>query len=306
MSEYNHAGQYIGPTRHTNVESYSIADNTWTTRASITTSRYEADAAVLNNELYVCGGENEAGHQASCEKYDVASDSWSAIASMPATRYAHGAAAHGGYLYVVGGRVAGTISATAERYDPSSDLWSPIASMGTARSYCPLVVIDDYIYAPSGYTASGVTTSVERYSPSSDSWEYVASMSCGSSAGHEAVALGGKMYVVSANPAGDSCTQGNALYKTGVQRYDPSTDSWDSVASYNHDRRYMATAVANGRIWIMLGLSYLEQSAGRYPYPDTTESYDPATNTWTSTGYAPHPGPGRAHVRAATLAVTQS
>ena len=67
-----------------------------------------------------------------------------------------------------------------------------------------------------------------------------------------------------------------------VEEYDPSTNSWVSVASMPTARSGLAAAVVNGKIYAMGG-----RSGPSIPSIDTVEVYDPGTNTWSNAAPMP-------------------
>ena len=71
------------------------------------TSRAGGAAAVLDDRIYVFGGEGNpisaTGVFDDAESYDAATDSWSIHAPMPTPRHGSGAAALMGRIYVLGG-----------------------------------------------------------------------------------------------------------------------------------------------------------------------------------------------------------
>jgi uncharacterized repeat protein (TIGR01451 family) len=60
-----------------------------------------------------------------------------------------------------------------------------------------------------------------------------------------------------------------------MQEYDPATNTWTGRASLNQPRADFATAVLDGKIYVIGGRS------GYYSYLTSVEVYDPATDTWT-------------------------
>ena len=89
--------------------------------------------------------------------------------------------------------------------------------------------------------------------------------------GLHVVGLGGKIYAI----GGQTTT--SAGYTNVVERYDPVTDTWAPVANLNTARSYFGAVVYNGKIYVMGG-------AGSSGSLSSIESYDPATNLWTTLG----------------------
>ena len=108
------------------VEEYNPAARAWSERAPMPSGRSGA-AAVLNNRLYVFGGEgnedNPLGTFNQVEFYDPAKNTWTKLAPMPLPRHALAAVAVGSRIYlpggsiVQGGRVPGT-TAIVDTFEP--------------------------------------------------------------------------------------------------------------------------------------------------------------------------------------------
>ena len=104
------------------LEMYNPATNTWTTKASMPNARSFVASAVLDQKLFVAGG-NQGGHPGSPVKYfnvyDPATNSWATRAPLPLARsHAAGAAANGQF-FVMGGRFEdGTTRAKVDAYTP--------------------------------------------------------------------------------------------------------------------------------------------------------------------------------------------
>ncbi len=113
------------------LEVYDPANDTWTTKAPMPTTRVQMGSAVINGKLFVVGGTTNgtaAGSLATLEVYDPVNDTWMTKASMPTSRYALGAGEVNGILYAVSGYIVGDISVnTVEAYNPTTDTWTTVA-----------------------------------------------------------------------------------------------------------------------------------------------------------------------------------
>ena len=66
---------------------YDPATNTWATKATMPTARFEMAGRVINGFFYVVGGDQQpAQDTGALEVYDPAMDSWATKASMPTQR----------------------------------------------------------------------------------------------------------------------------------------------------------------------------------------------------------------------------
>ena len=123
--------------RIVSLERYDPSTNEWEEEAlaPLPTARYEAGMAVLDDKLYVAGGESEDDGTTSnlVERYDLATKSWEAVAPLAEARYDHAVAVLDGKLYAVGGYNHNGALSSVERYDPAVGAWEAVAPMATAR-----------------------------------------------------------------------------------------------------------------------------------------------------------------------------
>ena len=120
------------------LERYDPSTNEWEEEAvsPMPTARENSRMAVLDDKLYVAGGESEDNGTTSnlVERYDLATKSWEAVAPMAAARYFHATAVLDGKLYAVGGdNDDDHYLSSVERYDPAVGAWEVVAPMAAAR-----------------------------------------------------------------------------------------------------------------------------------------------------------------------------
>ncbi len=163
------------------VEAYDPATNSWTTKASMPTARFDLAVVVANGTLYAIGGISSAVQGvATVEAYDPATDTWTTKASMPTARFGLGVATINGKLYAVGGASnapGGAQYATLEVYDPATDTWTTKASMPATRHLLSAEVINGTLYAVGGERSGNtISATVEAYDPVTDLWTTKAAM----------------------------------------------------------------------------------------------------------------------------------
>jgi len=148
------------------VEAFDPATDTWITKASMPTPRYDLTAGVIKGILYAVGG-----YLDTVEAYNPATDSWTAKAPMPTRRHLLAAGVISGRLYVVGG-VNGNILNTVEAYNPATNEWNTcgattcISRMPTARGYLAAGIIGRRLYAVGGADDNYVlSAAVEAFNP---------------------------------------------------------------------------------------------------------------------------------------------
>ena len=84
--------------------------------------------------------------------------------------------------------------------------------------------------------------------------------------------IDGKIYVAGGSDGG---------YSDQFSRYDPVTDQWETLPSMSMPRRFMSSAVVDGKFYAMGGKSDASTDL------NSTEIFDPVTNSWTPGPYLP-------------------
>jgi RHS repeat-associated protein len=163
--------------------------------------------------------------------------------------------------------------------------WSSRAEMATPR-YAPAgVAFGGLSYVFGGCNAppcgEAYTPTVEVYDPAQDVWSPRAPMPTARHAA-QAATIDGTIYVVGG--LGVASLGGLPLGTPIVEAYDPASDSWTTRASMHIGRMSPAIGVIGSEIYVAGG--HCCDSHGVIP-PDFVESYDPATNTWTTRGPTP-------------------
>jgi N-acetylneuraminic acid mutarotase len=204
------------------------------------------------------------------------SNSWANSVPMPTKRRALVAATVKGTIYAIGGQkflVAGDpddateVNLTkVEAFNTSSGTWATKASLPSARAWpSGAAVINGKIYVPGGVNANGIATkTLYVFNPTTNTWSTKAPLPVASARG-AAVAIGGKLWVVT--PAAGS---------THLHRYDPSTNTWTALASGPAGYYYPVAGVIDGKIYVTGTMSSNNSPSL------ATSVYDPATNAWAS------------------------
>jgi hypothetical protein len=198
-----------------------------------------------------------------------------------------------GYILLFGGRGNGSALSSADQYDlngnPDGDtpVNSSAASMNSSRLlFGSATDKNNHIYAIGGIGSSSnggdggggsdaPLSSVEYYTQSTDTWTSVASLpqtlysegAIGDGSGH--------LFTFGGVDATGNIT-------STVYRYTLSTNTWDTVASMPIAVRDSAAVLANGKIYVLGGVTGMGTTAA-------VESYDETTNTWTTETSLPAP-----------------
>ncbi|MBI3977576.1 MAG: hypothetical protein HY331_05250 [Chloroflexi bacterium] len=206
-------GRVQGNATVATVDEYDPATNSWTTRASMPTSRAAMAVAVSNGRIFAIGGWSgpvpdnaRPTPLAVVEEYDPSTNTWLARTPMPTPRYTLGAAVDpDGKLYAIGGSPDNVTSvATVEEYDPINNTWRNRAPMPTNRLGLGMAEASNgRLYAIGGSPGGAVLATVEEYDPSTNTWTTRASMPT-ARAGASAISMpNGSLYVVGGNDGYD-------------------------------------------------------------------------------------------------------
>jgi hypothetical protein len=154
---------------------YNPSANSWSTATPIPTPVFYYASAVVDNKVYVEGGEDSTGYTGLNQIYNPQTDTWTEGQSMPVTVVQAAAGATTGALapaklYIIGGTSDGFDGVNATQiYDPQANNWTLGAQMPKARLGLGVAVINDSLYALGGIStiySYGTTYAVnEQYIP---------------------------------------------------------------------------------------------------------------------------------------------
>lgn len=249
----------------------------WTTKLASPTARQYAAVAVLNDRVYVLGGQRtDTGVTpgpvtAVMESYDPATNTWSTAPSMPTARMGLVAAVANGRLYAIGGSLDGfgTGTGTVEEFDPLTQQWTTRASMPTPRCFAGGAPVGNRIVVAGGRTM-GVDTMnvVELYDAPTNTW--APAMPLPTSRSELAVAEnGGLVYAIGGY--GGLLAQ----WVGTVEAYNPANNTWSTRASMPTGRSHIAL-VSVGTELLAAGGENVSRAL------DVLESYDVTMNAWST------------------------
>lgn len=206
---------------------------------------------------------------------------WGPVADMLNPHVSFGAASGAdGRVYAVAG-VPGQGGAS-ERYDPATDTWTAIAPLPTTLNHIGFAVTAGpagRIFVLGGKPAGGTHTRVEAYDPTTDTWGTttaggapLAEMTVGRYTFAAVTAPDGRIYVFGGRDESET-----PQVLANVERYDPATNTWTTLADLPAARSGSGAAVGpDGRIYVGGGIDQSNQALAN------VDRYDPATNTWTT------------------------
>lgn len=219
-------------------------------------------------------------------------------ANMTTSRALHLAVtlADGRVLLIGGSDTTGAVLASCEIYDPTTNAYTATGSMATPRTLHAACLLADGRVMVAGGTSSLVDTtaaitstlgSVEIYNPVTGTWS-------------NGPSLGGRRLAPALTrlPNNQIMVSGgvevgflfglpiSAVSTTAVQRWSPTSNSWTNGPNMSQGRaghHYNQVTLDDGRVLLTGGTLVPNLLGAANATPITgAESYNPATNTWTT------------------------
>jgi len=286
----------IGLVASTSAPALALASGTWTLTGSMKGAREGQTATLLSNgQVLVAGGIDGSVTLASAELYNPATGKWSATGSMTTARAGQTATLlPDGQVLVAGGfnePVPGAFSylSSAELYNPATGKWTVTGSMTTPRlGHTATLLPDGQVLVAGGEaTVNGapvIFSSAELYNPAAGTWTRTGRMNAARELHTATLLTNGQVLVAGGYNDADPFNHSLA----SAELYNPATGSWALTGSLNAPRYgHQAERLANGQVLVVDGTDV--SSAGTFNL-NSTEVYNPATGTWTTTGTTFHGG----------------
>jgi N-acetylneuraminic acid mutarotase len=254
----------------------------WSQLPPLQVARAGLDVATVNGDILAIGGFNPVKpgvfNLVEAHRADAA-QSWRPLTPMPTGRANAAAAELGGSVYVVGGFDDEQTFDVVEKYDPATGSWSPSPRLPAARGAAAAASLGGLLYVAGGSMTVGpdddeITASVVAFNPVKQSWASVAPMPTARWR-LRLVAAGGQLYAI-----GGQSAEGNTL--STVERYDPSSNTWTTVAPMNQDRAVPGVVAVNQgsrRLIVVVGGCQFAEGQ-RLPFLQSTEVYNLDTGQW--------------------------
>ncbi|KFO10564.1 Kelch-like 4 [Balearica regulorum gibbericeps] len=255
----------------TTIEKYDLRTNSWIQIGTMNGRRLQFGVAVIDNKLYIVGGRDGLKTSNIVECFNPVTKVWTIMPPMSTHRHGLGVAMLEGPMYAVGGHDGWSYLNTVERWDPQARQWNYVASMSTPRSTVGVAALNSKLYAVGGRDGSSCLKSMESFDPHTNKWSLCASMSK-RRGGVGVATYNGFLYAVGGHdaPASNHCSR----LSDCVERYDPKTDAWTTVAPLSVPRDAVGICPLGDRLYAVGGYD-------GHTYLDTVESYDAQNNEWT-------------------------
>ncbi|GMQ56796.1 hypothetical protein AN1V17_11900 [Vallitalea sediminicola] len=251
----------------------------WSTKTNIPTNRADLTSSVVNNKIYVIGGNGGLDKN---EEYNPTTNTWNVKANMPTARQGLTSSVVNNKIYVIGGNGSSTAAYYAnEEYNPSTNTWNSKANIPEIIRDSTSGVVNNKIYVIGGYGSSSALSTNKEYTPATNTWSDKTAMSRRLNSTSSVV--NNKIYVFGGEPefSGVSCFQIN-------EEYNPSTNTRSVKANMPRARSNLTSSVVNNKIYVIGGRGGL----------DNNEEYNPTTNTWSTKVNMPT---GRSHLTSSVV-----
>jgi N-acetylneuraminic acid mutarotase len=252
----------------------------WSSGVPSPVRRLEANAAVVQEKLYVLGGYiTRWNPDVRSDVYDPSTRSWARLADMPVGTTHGGVAAVGTDVFVAGGYVAksggGQIFASTNvwRYDTVGNKWTAMPPLPSARGSGAMVAVGRKLFFFGGASLSRAEKSQHWMLDLDGTAKWVSRAPLPHVRTHfGAVLLEGLVYSIGGEIGHDS----GAVVQDVVDVYDPVSNTWSSRAPLPKPRAHVSasTVVTGGRILVLGG-----DSPANTAIAEVT-AYAPESNQW--------------------------
>lgn len=218
-----------------------------------------------------------------------AQSDWSDAAPLPSPRQEIYATTHDGMIFTAGGLAerASAVRNDFLAYDPQADSWQELANLPAARHHITLSALDGMIYAVGGFSGAFPNWKPEASAYSYDfgtaQWSMLPDLPVARGE-HVAAVVDGLLYVIGGRVGGTATAATFAEHRdtSRVDIYDPATGTWSRGVDAPTARNSAASAVIDGKIYVVGGRQFLEQPDGNPASVNVAslEVFDPGTGLW--------------------------
>lgn len=220
-----------------------------------------------------------------------AQEGWFSAAPLPAPRQEIYAATRDGLIYTAGGlsEEAQTVLDDFVVYDPEADKWRELPPLPEARHHITLSVADGRLYAVGGFTGGfpdwKPMATVFSYDFSTELWKTVRPLPIARGE-HVSAVVDGKIFVIGGRIGGtpSAATFDEHIDTRRMEVFDPRSGVWSQGADAPTARNSAASAVIDGKIYVVGGRQFSEQTEGVRVNINVAalEVYDPDLGQWST------------------------
>src|SRR6266699_1041972 len=180
--------------------------------------------------------------------------------------------------------VAGALATFgAEQMGYAQSTWTVLAPVPAPTEGMTVGGVGKVIITAYGASSTGSTNLTRLYDITTDSWSLgsPAPLPARSEAAYGDTTHAGFLYVIGGGNSGGVLSD--------LQRYDPVTDAWTTLASMPTARAGAVAAAVDNNIYVIGGRSSAAGPCNGGPYMATVEKYDVDANTWSTVASLPSP-----------------
>lgn len=233
----------------------------WVSKADLPLPHRNGKAVAAGGKIYFMGGYSpatEEDREASNYEYDPQADSWTSKADLPLGRSNFALAALGHKIFAIGGD---PVLPNNDLYLPDGNRWEELAPLCIGRQHVDCGRIGHKVYVVGGVISGPgapqdserqvprvITPSVEIYCIEDNRWD----MGCPlpeARHGVQVAAVEGKLYAIGGASDG---AKGQTI-SSAFERYDPESNTWESLSSLPFPILAPGIAVLGEKIFVVGG-----------------------------------------------------
>lgn len=194
-----------------------------------------------------------------------------------------------GKIYVAGGVLSQNPGFTDhfESYDPVNDAWTQLRSLPEARHHIMLSAVRGLLYGIGGFTGGfpdwRAQPTMFIYAPASNTWTGGIDLPAARAEAISAV-VDDKIYLIGGRvrATDDARLFNDHIDSVRNEVFDPTIDRWATLADAPTARNSAASAVIDGKIYVVGGRNFVKNADGTTQQVNVPnlEVYDPKIDRW--------------------------
>ena len=214
---------------------------------------------------------------------------WMEAAPLPAERQELYADVRNDRIYTLGGLSEGAQNVSDDflEFDAARDVWTELSPLPEARHHIAVAIVENQLYGIGGFVVGFPSWEAQNtvfvYDFNTEEWAESTPLPQPRGE-HTSVVVDGKIYVIGGRY---KRTPGSANFNdhfdtSSMVVFDPVTEVWSSAPDIPTARNSHATAVIDGKIYVVGGRQFTEQPNGEYASVNVAslEVYDPEVESW--------------------------